>query len=312
MSDTPISKAFQRLLQPMAIGLAKRALPLRIRGIPRLMFKTAPYIFGHGIELRPTVAGFRLCADTRQYSDVMMLYGRYSPEFIRLFQILLRPGDRVIDIGAQLGYISAHIASLVGPAGAVYSLEPDPAILPRLRQTMEQNRFHWVHILPYAASDHRGTISFFISPTPGWSTAVPGSHRTELIHTEVECMTIDELAAGGSIQGPVRLIKIDVEGHECSVLDGMGELLDRDRPLVLMEVNPDMMAPLRLGTFDQLERIYNHRYRFYTVHEQTGLLKGGTPILKALPGPRAIGFCDVLCVPAEAPLPQGLCLSGND
>lgn len=302
-------KALQKeRMQSFAIELARRALPLRIRGIPRLMFKTAPYLFGREPRLQKTVAGFGLPVDTSEYSDVMMLYGRYSPEFITLFERLLRPGDRVMDIGAQLGYISAHIARLVTETGAVYSLEPDPKVLGRLRQTVEQNQFHWVHILPCAASDRQGTISFFISPTPGWSTAVPGSHRKELIHTEVECNTVDALMASGQIQGPLRLVKMDVEGHECAVLDGMGALLERDRPLVLMEVNPDMMAPLGLGTFDQLERIVKHRYRIYTVHEQKGLCKGGTPILKSLPSPRAMGFCDVLCVPAEAPFPEGLIL----
>lgn len=298
-------------LQHLALRAARYALPLRIRGIPRALYITAPFVLGRALQMRRTVWDFWLSSDPGDYFNVMMLYGRYSPEIIGLFQRLLRPGDCALDIGAQLGYISAHLARIVTPSGAVYSLEPDPNVFARLRETVEQNHFHWVHLLPYAAGDRRGSLTFYLSKVAGWSTAVPGSHRSELTATQVECMPIDELVREGQIQRRVRLVKIDVEGHECAVLDGMKSLLERDRPMVLMEVNPDMMAPLGLSPADQLRRIEQFHYRMYTVHEAKGLLAGGTPELRRLVQPKPSEFCDVLAVPAEQSLPSSLRVIGD-
>jgi FkbM family methyltransferase len=187
-------------------------------------------------------AGFRITVEARDYFGCMMLYGRYAPELVSLFRKIVSPGDSVIDVGAQLGYLTCHLATLVGPSGRVHSFEPDPNAIGRLRAAVDENGFSWVEIFPIAASDAEGEIRFHVSQTIGWSTAVSGTHLADLAETRVASGRIDDLAARGQIRRPVKLVKIDVEGFECAVLDGMRALIEEDRPFLVVEINPPMLA----------------------------------------------------------------------
>ena len=155
----------------------------------------------------------------------MMTYGRYSADLISILQYFIRPGDSVIDIGAQLGYLTTHLATLVGHEGSVYSFEPDPAAYTLLSTTVETNKHNWVKTFNLAASNKTGVIDFYISPTLGWSTAVAGTHLKGLVKTRVRAVRVDDILENEQIQRPIRFVKIDTEGFEIAVVDGMRELL---------------------------------------------------------------------------------------
>jgi FkbM family methyltransferase len=286
---------------------AGRALTrVRIRGIPRLFYWTAPFVVGRGIQMHECAAGFRIAVEAHDYAGCMMLYGRYAPEIVSLFRALVRSGDSVIDIGAQIGYMTCHLASLVGESGRVHSFEPDPNAVGRLRAAVRENGFSWVEVFPVALGDAGGEITFYVSRTIGWSTALHGTHLTDLSEIRVPCLRLDDVAAGGQIRRPVALVKIDVEGFECSVLDGMQELIAKDRPLLTVEVNPAMLRAGGRSTMDMLGRIARHEYRFYEIGEVPGILNGGRVQLRLVDPAREMGSCDVLCVPRERELPAGL------
>jgi FkbM family methyltransferase len=287
-------------LASLAIAAGRRIEPLRVRGIPRLLYKTAPFVIGRGVQTVESVSGLRLAVDTAEYASCMMVYGRYAPEIVALLKRLVRSGDSVLDIGAQLGYMTAHLARLVGPEGSVHSFEPDPAAISRLRRTIEENGFDWVRVFPVAASDRPGKLTLHISPTLGWSTAVAGSHLTGLVPIEVDSVPVDDLAERGEIRRPVRLAKVDVEGFEAAVLDGMREVIAADRPYLILEVNPPLMAPLGQTPLDLLARVAEHGYRIHRIREPRGLLAGGRFELTRVSPEDVINSCDVLCVPEEA------------
>jgi FkbM family methyltransferase len=285
-------------LSALAIAAGRRLQPVRVRGLPRLFYKTAPYIFGKGRRVAESVSGIRLPVDTSEYASCMMLYGRYAPEIVALLTSLVRPGDSVLDIGAQLGFITAHLARLTGPEGAVHSIEPDPTALARLRETLAENHLEWVKVLPVAASDRSGSLTLYLSPTLGWSTAVAGSHLQGLVPHEVPAISVDELAARGEIRRPVKLAKIDVEGFEVSVIDGMRAVIAEDRPRLIVEVNPPLLRPLGQTPRDLFSRIEQHGYRIFGISEPRGVMNGGRFALAPLSD--ATEACDIFCVPEEA------------
>jgi FkbM family methyltransferase len=291
-------------LSALAIAAGRRIAPLRVRGIPRLLYKTAPFLIGRGLRVVESVSGLRLAVDPCEYASCMMIYGRYAPEIVALLRRLVGEGDSVLDIGAQLGFITAHLARLTGPRGAVHSFEPDPAALARLRWTLRENGFDWVKVFPVAATGKPGKLTFHISPTLGWSTAVAGSHLTGLVPIEVDGVPVDDLAARGEVRRPVRLVKIDVEGFECAVLDGMRTLIAEDRPFLILEVNPLLMAPLGQTPRDLLSRIEEHGYRVYRIREARGVLAGGGVEVSLVSPSSSLDSCDILCVPPERPLPD--------
>jgi FkbM family methyltransferase len=236
----------------------------------------------------------------------MMFYGRYSPEIISLMKCLVSEGESVFDIGAQLGYLTAHLAQLVGKDGKVYSFEPDPDALSRLRRSVEANGTDHVTIFPVAVGDEAGTLTFNVSPTVGWSTAVKGAHHNDLHPIEVTVVRIDDMAWGGQFRRPVRFVKVDVEGFECCVLDGMRELIRTDSPLILVEVNPMMLQPTGHTARDLLQRLSQDGRRLYVVSERKGVLSGGQLRLTQVTPGSELPFCDVLSVPERFQLPEAL------
>lgn len=286
-------------------NLAGRGLRrVRVRGIPRLMSFTGPVLVGPGVRLVPTANGPSLCIDGRDYFACMMFYGRFGADLLALIDATVGPGDRVVDVGAQLGYITSYLAERVGKGGRVTSFEPDPTALSRLRRAVEANGHTQVKVMPIAASDREGEITFHVSPTVGWSTAVAGTHLHDLEDIVVRAARLDDLRKSGEIEGPVRLLKIDVEGHEAHVLDGAEEILKNDRPFVVIEINPELLAPAGHTPFDVLKRLESKGYRLHRVEERAGLLSGGRIELLPIDARADLGFCDVLATPEERAVPR--------
>jgi FkbM family methyltransferase len=232
----------------------------------------------------------------------MMFYSRFCPELLALLKRLVERGSSVLDVGAQIGYVTANLARLVGPGGSVHSFEPDPNARERLQRTIAANDCRCVTVFPVAAGARDEELVFNLSPTLGWSTAVAGTHHHHLKPITVQGLRIDTLAARGELRRPIRFVKIDVEGFECSVLDGMAQLLAEDAPLVLAEVNDLMLRPNGHTTRDLLERLSRHGHRLFVVTERPGLLNGGQVALRPTTPEEALPFCDVLAVPRQMEL----------
>ena len=294
----------KRGMARLAAAAGRRLRRLRVRGIPRLLHVSAPFIIGRGLKTLPTAVGVNLSLDVADYFSCMMFYGRFAPDIVAVLNQLVRPGDSVIDVGAQLGYITSQLAVLVGAQGHVQSFEPDPNALPRLRTAVEANDLRCVKIFPFAASDRDADLSFNVSPMLGWSTAVNGTHHGDLPKVAVRGVRIDSLVDAGEIARPVKLVKIDVEGFEVAVLDGMQTLLASDHPYLVMEINPLMLQPGGFTSVDVLARVAKHGYRIYRIDEAPGIFRGGDIQLTPLNPLDELDFCDVLCVPEGRPLPR--------
>lgn len=286
----------------VANAAGKAVLRVRVRGIPRVMSWTGPWVVGRGVRLVSTATGAKLCIDGRDYHSCMMFYGRFAPDLLGLLCGLVREGDNVLDVGAQLGYVSMALAGKVGVAGAVYAFEPDPVARERLEWAIRANGLPQIHVFPNALSDGTQEIDFHVSPVVGWSTAVSGTHHGDLDTIRVSATRLDDLANQGSIRRPLRLVKIDVEGHEAAVLDGMQNLLAEDNPIVIVEVNPVLLAPSGLTSVDLLNRLALYDYRLFRLDERRGIFAGGDPQLTPVLEGNVLDFCDVVAVPSSETL----------
>jgi FkbM family methyltransferase len=143
-------------------------------------------------------------------------------------------GDTVFDIGANLGYVSLSLAKQVGPQGRVIAFEPIPQNIAEFRTNIELNRITNVQLLEFAASDHAGEAVIRLAENP--STASLVWHRDNPTATELHIRTvaIDDLVAAGELPYP-KFVKIDVEGAEGSVLQGMQRTIAAARPVLFIE-----------------------------------------------------------------------------
>src|SRR5258708_412880 len=74
-------------------------------------------------------------------------FGCYEPHFAQLFALLVRPGDRCVDVGANIGVHTVRLARLAGPDGAVMAIEPDPDLMRRARRNLALNRLRNVRLI---------------------------------------------------------------------------------------------------------------------------------------------------------------------
>lgn len=214
---------------------------LRLRGSERLL----RHIYSPGVaRSQPIEAqsvawdGTVLHVDTSSYIEWMtFVRGGYERDLQALMHRLVRPGDTVIDVGANVGIHTCSIARRVGPAGAVVAIEPLIELADRLEENVALNGLGNVKVMRVAASMAPGTAEIFPpragAANQGQATlhARPGLDATpRTIVTD----TVDNVAAELGLTG-IRLVKVDVEGHELSALRGAEATLRAQRPRVVFE-----------------------------------------------------------------------------
>ena len=162
----------------------------------------------------------------------------YEPDVTALFHRLLRPGMRVLDIGANIGYFSMLSASIVGPGGYVLAVEPNPANVRMLEASRRLNGFDHLTIAQVAAGRTTGLLALHVAQSNGTTSEPSGELDALLAAQTVPSIAIDNLLPAGQ---PLDLIKVDVEGAEYNALLGCRGMIALHRPAIISEFSPDMM-----------------------------------------------------------------------
>ena len=168
----------------------------------------------------------------------------------RLFKRCVSPGATVIDVGANIGYNTIHAARLAGPDGRVIAVEPTPDTLAVLRHNITASGLTNVAIKPVAAGHTAGTNDFFVrGRTSAVNSLFPDSNYARVTSVlRVPVMPLDQL-----VDGTADVVKIDVEGAELDVLEGMTRILRNPSTAVIVEWHP-LLQQLAGYTADALPR----------------------------------------------------------
>ena len=189
--------------------------------------------------LSADIQGFRIYSSLDDAAVGRHVRGdNYERDVTALFRSRLRPGMRVIDIGANIGYFTMLAASLVGPEGRVLAIEPNPRNVRLLEASRRANRFDHVAVAQTAAGRDTGVLILNTSFSNG-TTSTPPDELAQLLSAEtVACLRIDSLVG---IDDTVDLIKVDVEGAEFNALLGGEATIRRCHPFIISEFSPGMM-----------------------------------------------------------------------
>jgi FkbM family methyltransferase len=170
-----------------------------------------------------------------------MLTHSYEITVCDCFRRHLSPGDIVLDVGANIGYMSAVAASYVGTSGEVHGFEPLLECFQRLDVLRNLNPAFRLVFHNVAVGAEQGSMPIAFNPEGDMrnATLVPGKQRP---HTRtVPVWRLDDYIAE-NIDSPerIRMIKVDVEGFEFSVLQGLERFFAgrRSKPLIICEVKP--------------------------------------------------------------------------
>lgn len=162
----------------------------------------------------------------------------------QLWQYLLpRPGEVFLDVGANIGWYTLHVAKIVGPEGLVLAVEPSPDSFAFLKKNIRLNHLSNVTAFNFAAWDREAKLDLILAKTctghtvkPAWAdSGKPWSWFSERpVTVRVPARPLDDVLKDQEL---TRLdwVKIDVEGAEAEVLRGLRETLMRFHPRILVE-----------------------------------------------------------------------------
>jgi FkbM family methyltransferase len=234
-----------------------------------------------GEEIVVRVGDFSIAGPISNRGLLLMMQGaKYEPLMTRLFGETIEAGMVVCDIGAHIGYFSLFAAARVGPRGKVFSFEPDPRSFRYLTKNILLNNLCGVvEPVQKAVSDTSSPQrSLYLHPHDT-SLSSFFHQKASSVRTTVESVSLDDFfLLSGFRHGKVDVVKIDVEGGEMLVLDGMKRTLDRSTRLTMfVECNPKALRAARSSPRELLNRLYSMGFVVEEIREEDGTLRPAMP-----------------------------------
>ena len=172
------------------------------------------------------VNGFTRHLNLGEAIQSSMAAGKYEPRQTAWVKATLRTGGRFVDVGANFGYYASLASQIVGPNGRVFAFEPSPIAQASLKDMISENRITNIDLCCAAVGNCEGEVDIFLpsdeqlhSPSIFPCDDSFTSHRVPMVALD----SYKPLNDGH----PIDLIKIDVEGFEPNVIEGMRSLIGR-------------------------------------------------------------------------------------
>lgn len=227
----------------------------------------------------------------------LRIYGEFAGDEVDSIVAMTRPGDHVLDLGANIGFHSLAIARAVGATGQVISVEPQRYCFQLLCANMTLNQLTHVQCLRAAVSDTLGTCSVPLNDPSARHNA--GATEVQLApgpgtFDTVPLLTVDSLGLDRC-----DMIKIDTEGFEDRVILGAKATIAANRPLIYAEVHDRQKLQTLIGVLKPLGyALAVHSTRFY---RQGNALNEPAQIFTPTSGGSAL-----VALPPGRSLPEGL------
>ncbi len=218
-----------------------------------------------GVEYPFTIDifGYRYRGKTGDYiDDYILAYGAYEKDVLFFLRDYVRargnPEAVFLDVGACEGQHSLFMSRLVKD---VHAFEPYPPAAERFRSLVDLNDFTNIRLHEVGLGDKGGTVPFYAPPEKniGSGTFLP-AHK----QGAEKAVGSFDVVIGDAWLAPLGLtsvdaVKIDVEGFEKNVLEGLAKTLDQFRPIVVVEVTHPPRGTI--ASVDELKRLFPERYR---------------------------------------------------
>ncbi|WP_421852522.1 FkbM family methyltransferase [Novosphingobium sp.] len=190
-----------------------------------------PYssLFPDGSMLTQTIHNLKYFIDPDDLiiAPQMVIYRQWEADVSEVFHHLCGPETVVVDVGANFGYFSVLSANIIGNQGSgrVFAFEPNPKLAELLRRNIEINwsiapvTFHQA-----AVADTPGELTLYVPKGHGANASLSPPEGIESVAVTVPAVCLDDVLPPDLI---VDVMKIDVEGHELSVLKGAHGVIGR-------------------------------------------------------------------------------------
>jgi FkbM family methyltransferase len=224
----------------------------------------------------------------------LSINGIYEVEQTNYIKALLKEGDCVIDIGANIGYYALVMAKCVGNRGKVFCFEPDKTNFAILKRNVEANQYtDRVILFNDAVSFESGKIKLYISETNRGDHRIYSSDQSrEFI--EINAVRLDEV--NEVMNCNIKLIKIDIQGSEMIALSSMRKVIEKNKPILISEFWPQGIKMSGKNSDDYINYFISLGYTLNLL-EANGLKKITKPELDNLVSEEKGNFTNIVFVP---------------
>ena len=189
---------------------------------------------------RGALKGYKIPRISTDYPlELAWALSGFEPKTRAALNKYLREGKVAFDVGANRGWLTIPMSIRVGQEGRVFAFEPVPETVELLEKTIRINNINNIIVKEVAISNQVGKTSFVYGRTGDLTAALKeiGYHgnSSQIQEVVVDTDTLDHFAETNLIK-KIDLIKIDVEGGEMLVLDGMKNILKFHKPIVIVEL----------------------------------------------------------------------------
>lgn len=276
-----VNGRLDRFFQFLARLYAKAELPRHVQVLEALQVHREPLWLKegwrecrgiwHGYTLRLNIADFY-----QRWAYFLSRYHEFPLQVVMLNA--LKKGDVFIDGGANNGLVTLVGAWLVGPHGAVHAFEPNVTVYDQTRWHVETNHLNHVTVHKTGLSDVVEELVLQVPGSGNWGagtfSAIPDRYEGQIAESCTAKTMLGDSLLPSLPKSPHEIaIKLDVEGFELRALQGFDTTLRERRPLVMMEMNAEMLG-MNNVTFDDVFKFMNARgYRCFAFREKRRLLR---------------------------------------
>jgi FkbM family methyltransferase len=237
---------------------------LALHLFPRLFFRGA-------VEYRAQLAdseAFVCCTIGSMMEMSVLTLGVWEEDTSAFISRNVGVGQRVLDIGANVGLHTCRLAFLIGESGSVMAFEPNELVRERLQRNLRLNGLRNVSVLSFGLSDAPGTAHLYVNDASSANknaTLVADPRNASSSLATVELRTLDDVWRKEASRRSTHFIKIDIEGYEFAVLRSGAELLKECRPLILAEFSAYYSGLLGYSWRELCTWMEQHGYDVFTL-----------------------------------------------
>jgi FkbM family methyltransferase len=199
-----------------------------------------------------------------------------------LLSEFIKPGDTVLDLGANFAYYTERMSKIVGDSGKVYAYEPIPFTFEVLKMLVKYFKLNNVTYYQKGVSNKTETVRFTVpkmdigtlstgqAHIAGRKNDIENNNDYKFTQEETfdcEVVALDEFYSNSLPN--LTFIKIDIEGAELFALKGAKNLLHQYKPVILIEINPIFLEGFGLTEADMLDFIKETGYEIFYLNEAT-------------------------------------------
>ena len=162
-------------------------------------------------------------------------FGDYDLKVTEICRRLLRPGDTVVDVGANCGVVTIYSSRLVGPKGHIYAIEPQPDLAVLIQKSAAIGGYSQVSVHSIALSDCDGTMNLAIPEDNSGKATLMLRNKFPYKTIQVQTKKASDYISSLSL-GLIHLMKVDAEGYEYIIIkDVLESLRERSPDIILFE-----------------------------------------------------------------------------